>query len=177
MLTIHLLYIAFIMFRYDPYVFNSFRTLSWRAVEFCLLLLRWSCDFCPWFYLCAVLCVLICICWSWCITILVHDWIWFTRISLRIFASNSFIREIGPCFVLYFCYFNYNVSWRGSFQVMCIWSSKCLLYLASHFSPKFGEFSAIISLNKFSVPFFCISVHSFWHRFVSLVSSLCHIIP
>jgi hypothetical protein len=37
--------------RYDLSIPSFFRTLLWKDIEiFFLYLLRWSCDFCPWFY-------------------------------------------------------------------------------------------------------------------------------
>jgi hypothetical protein len=51
-----------------PFFFRDFIRKQRLHDEFCQRLfiypLRWSGDFCPWFYLCTVLCILICVCWT-----------------------------------------------------------------------------------------------------------------
>jgi hypothetical protein len=67
--------------------------------------LRWSCDFCPLLFVCAILFIELymldhpCIpgmklSWRWHMIFLVCGWIQFSRILLRIFVS-MFIKYIG----------------------------------------------------------------------------------
>jgi hypothetical protein len=63
MLAISLLYIVFIMLRYIPSIPSFLRAFFMKGYWVFLHLLRWICDLCPLFCLCAVLFSLIYICW------------------------------------------------------------------------------------------------------------------
>jgi hypothetical protein len=118
MLAIDLSYIIFMILKYDACVSNLFKVFTWGVAEvyqrFFLLLFRWFCDFCPWFYLYPVLCLLIWIFWT-----ILYPW---NEISLIILCDlfNVFSNSVYKYFIGNFCLYVYQGNWPIGFFCCCV---------------------------------------------------------
>ena len=78
----------------------------------------------------------------------------FAEISFYLLVTPLYITScVLPLKFLNFCHFNYGILWCLFLCVHLIWDSLCFLDLDVCFFTRLRKFSAIISSNKFSVPF------------------------
>jgi hypothetical protein len=111
-----LLHITFIMLIYDLSIHSFFMSFImkgyWIFSKAVSAILRWSRDICSWFYLCALLPLLTCVCWIICNSWNETSWSWcrilkncvlnsFCKNSRIVLLRNSAVNSFSPGLFFY----------------------------------------------------------------------------